>query len=694
MNVTHRIKALCFVAGAAVSVFGEVIELPEIVVTPLRRESDPREIPATFYVIDSTRLQGNAPRTTPDALREVPSVMVQKTAYVQGSPYLRGFTGFRTLAMVDGVRLNNSVFREGPNQYWATIDPFTVDRYELIMGPASVLYGSDAVGGAVNALTLKAPEWTGEPAASGSLRYRGSTADDSHQLRVDGGARVSESLGLRAGYSWKTFDDLKGGRSVGRQPKTGYDEQDWDARAEYRFPDGALVTIGHQQVRIDDAWRTHRTIYGIAWEGTKKGDDLAHVFDQDRSLTYAKIERANMGAFIDEYSLVLSRHRQGEDLDRVRSNRVREVQGFDVTSWGMALTLGGDSAIGRWVYGFDFYRDYVDSYSVRYGANGAPQRGVQGPVADDAEYDLAGLFAQNTFELGPVEITPGARYTYARLNAEKVDKRPRGIEEEWDALVGSLRGLLPLVDDKSQTLFAGISQGFRAPNLSDLTRLDIARSNEIETPVDELDPEKFISAEIGWRTDRTDWRAQLAFFYTRIEDLIVRTPTGQTIDGLNEVTKRNAGEGHVHGIEASADLRLGESWRLRAVGAWMEGEVDGYPTSAPVKQREPLSRVMPATGRLALRWQPANSKYWVEAEVEAADKADRLSSGDKRDTQRIPPGGTPAYAVATLRGGAQVTRAFSLTAALENITDEDYRIHGSGINEPGRHLVVSARYDF
>jgi hemoglobin/transferrin/lactoferrin receptor protein len=80
--------------------------------------------------------------------------MLQKTSYGQGSPFLRGFTGFRTLLMVDGVRLNNAVFREGPNQYWNTVDPWSVDRYEVVLGPASVLYGSDAVGGAVNALTL------------------------------------------------------------------------------------------------------------------------------------------------------------------------------------------------------------------------------------------------------------------------------------------------------------------------------------------------------------------------------------------------------------------------------------------------------------------------------------------------------------------------------------------------------------
>jgi len=83
----------------------------------------------------------------------VPGVMVQKTGHGQGSPYIRGFTGFRTLLMIDGIRLNNAVFRDGPNQYWNTVDPFSIERLEVVKGPSSVLYGSDAIGGTVNVIT-------------------------------------------------------------------------------------------------------------------------------------------------------------------------------------------------------------------------------------------------------------------------------------------------------------------------------------------------------------------------------------------------------------------------------------------------------------------------------------------------------------------------------------------------------------
>ena len=97
--------------------------------------------------------------------------------------------------------------------------------------------------------------------------------------------------------------------------------------------------------------------------------------------------------------------------------------------------------------------------------------------------------------------------------------------DDWNSLVGSLRALAPLGAERRHAVYAGVSQGFRAPNLSDLTRLDAARSTEIETPVDDLDPERFVSAEAGARFQGDRLTAELAAYYTWIEDLIVRAPT-------------------------------------------------------------------------------------------------------------------------------------------------------------------------
>lgn len=700
-NWTGWAAALALAGGAGWAAADEVAALPEVVVTALRAETALAEVPGTVHVVDREALQAAAPRTTPDAFRGLPSVMVQKTGYGQGSPYLRGFTGFRTLMLVDGIRLNNSTFRDGPNQYWNTVDPWAIARYETVMGPASVLYGSDAVGGAVNALTLAPPAWAGQATWERTLAARVATADESLQTRAGVRGRATERLGFAAGATWKKFNDVRGGADVGRQRHTGYEEADFDLRADYDFASGATLTLAHQQVAQDDAWRTHSTFYGIDWKGLKAGDDQKRSYDQDRALTYLRLADADRAGAVAAYRLTLSRQTQDERLHRVRADGRRDESGVDVTTWGAALELESPSALGRWVYGVDVARDEVDSFSRRYKADGSLNKvEAQGPVADDATYDLVGVFVQDTAALfgGALEATPGVRYTYAALDADRVLDPVSGAvgarSDDWDSVVGSLRLLAPLGAERRHAVYGGLSQGFRAPNLSDLTRLDAARSGEIETPVDDLDPERFVSAELGARYDDGRRSAEIAGYYTWIEDLIVRAPTGETVDELQEVTKKNAGEGYVAGVELTLGWQVAEDWHLRLSGSWMEGQADAYPTSDPLAVRDYVSRLMPLTGQAAVRWQPAGEAYWLEAVVDAAEKADRLSADDERDTQRIPPGGTPGYAVLTLRGGATVRDDLQLTVALENVADEDYRIHGSGVNEPGRNLVVQAEWTF
>src|SRR5688500_1690591 len=153
---------------------GSILE--ETIVTATRIERTVFDVPYTAHVIGREDfIERRNVRTFPDALREIPGVMVQRTAYGQASPFIRGFTGFRTLALIDGIRLNNATFREGPNQYWGSIDQYTIDRIDVVKGPSSVLYGSDAIGGTVNAITRKPPLLTAPEATDGKTTVDGKT---------------------------------------------------------------------------------------------------------------------------------------------------------------------------------------------------------------------------------------------------------------------------------------------------------------------------------------------------------------------------------------------------------------------------------------------------------------------------------------------------------------------------------------
>ncbi len=638
-------------------------------------------------------------RTFPDVLREEPSVMLQRTGNAQASPYIRGFTGFRTLLLIDGIRLNNSVFRDGPNQYWGTVDVLAIERTEVVRGPGAVLHGPDSIGGTVQAITASR-SGAGEPTADGRALYRYASAEDSHIGRLEGGAD-SGDISVSLGGSIKRFGDVRGGSVVGVQPRTGYEEQDIDGKIQWRLKPGMELILAHQTVDQDDAWRTHSTVQGLAWQGTRPGSNLTRILDQDRSLTYVQWKATDLAPWLASAHASLSHQRQAEAEDRVRASRVRERQGFDVQTLGSFLTLESPSPVGRWVYGGDFYHDWVDTRLRRYNPDGSLALvDIQGPVADDASYDLAGVFAEDRIPLGSrVELSVGGRYTFAAARSDRVKSPLNGtrmsVDRSWNAAVGHLRGIGAINDGRTWHWIAGVSQSFRAPNLSDLTRFDIAEAGQLETPATQLSPEHFLTTEGGLRWTPSRVQAEATYYRTFLSDYIVRTPTGGVVNGLAEVTKRNAGQGWIQGVEVSGRVDLGHGFSLRGSTSWQEGELDSYPTSAPILVTEPVSRLMPWTGSLALRWEePSRRRWWAEVLAFAAARQDRLASADKADTERIPPGGTPGYDVYTVRGGWRVNDRLGIALAVENLADRDYRVHGSGINEPGRNVWVTAECRF
>ncbi|HYC00603.1 MAG TPA: TonB-dependent receptor [Candidatus Limnocylindrales bacterium] len=660
----------------------ESSDLGRILITATRTPLAELETPYSTTHIDERQVERRLERTVPETLRFVPGVMVQKTAYGQGSPFLRGFTGFRTLFLIDGIRLNNSVFREGANQYWATVDPLSLEGMELVKGPSSVLYGSDAIGGTVQAFT-RGPRGYGEGLGKAfRLYYRGATAESSMTVHGEGSATWGERAGFYFDSSYRDFDNLQIGE--GEQRNAGYDDYGGSVKLEYFFAPDLVLTAARQTVRQDNVPRTHSTIFARSFAGTTPGTDLQRDLDQERDLTYLQLRGQSMGGFVDALKLSLSWHDQSEVEDRVRSNLSRREQGFDVDTLGLWAALSTNSSFGNWSYGFEYYRDWVDSFST---ANT-----IQGPVADDASYDLFGLYLQNELPLGErFTAIGGGRFSYAAVKSDDVFDPATGfatsIEDDWSQGTGSLRLLFRAIPER-WNFYTGVSQGFRAPNLSDLTRLDSARSGELEIPAPGLEPEEYVSFELGSKAAYGGFGIEAAYFYTDITDMIVRTPTGVTVGTDFEVTKQNVGDGYIQGVEVAGEYRFLEQWRAWGAFTWMDGEVDQFATSAPVATKQPLDRLMPVTTVLGLRWQGSALPLWAEGVFTFAQEADRLSPGDRADTQRIPPGGTPAYEVLSFYTGWNVNEHVRLTAALENVTDENYRIHGSGTNEPGINFIV------
>jgi len=678
-------------AGLAPSTPAEELTLEETVVTASKREEP---VFSTVYSVDTIsaqRIQMASFRTIPDIFREVPGTLVQKTSYGQGSPYIRGFTGYRNLFLVDGIRLNNAVFRDGPNQYWSTVDSGSIQSIEVVRGPESVLYGSDAIGGTVNVISRGPTAYTtGQGPLDAGLSYRYGQGEDSHILAAYLDAALGQHGGLLIGGATKNFGDIESGN--GELRNTGYDERTFDGKLVYELSEDLSLTLAHSRVNQDDVPRTHSTIYSRPFAGTTVGNELRRDLDQDRMLSYMRLQ-AERGSGWESWSLTLFHHRQEEERHRARTGDRYDVQGLEVNTLG--FNLAGTLVTRNWgelTSGLDWAHDAVDSWSS--------SNAIQGPVADDSSYDWAGAFLQYRQAISEaVDVTAGIRLAYLAVDAGSISDPESGsrysYQDSWTQPVGNLR-LGWRNQANSWRLYGGISQGFRAPNLSDLTRFDTARSNEFEIPATDLNAEKYTQYELGVRFRKTDLVFEGAVFYTDIEDQIQRLLTGNVnADGEWEVTKANVGDGELYGVELKASWSIAERWLAFGHYAWLDGRISAEARAGERAQRDYHSRMMPTNYRLGVRYSGAGRHgWWAETEFVRVAKADRLSLRDQGDTQRIPPGGTPGYSLWHLRGGIDLTENLMLIMALENLLDQDYRVHGSGQNEPGRNFVVNLNYTY
>jgi hemoglobin/transferrin/lactoferrin receptor protein len=661
--------------------------IPEVIITATRSENSAAKVPAAVKTLDQKQMAERLVRTFPEALRETPGVMIQKTSNGQGSPFIRGFTGFRNLMLIDGIRFNNSTFREGPNQYWNTIDPYALDRIEVLPSQGGTLYGSDAIGGTVNAFTKDSGflrEAEGGFFTHGQADYRWSSAERSNVQHAEASIGQGQRWGLHVGVTLNQFADVRTPQGIQRQ--TGYDQWAFDVRLDVALDDHWQLTGVHQQSRQNDAWRTHVTTAAVAYEGTTLGTDRTRLFDQERSLSYLRLAGKDLVGIIDAASLTVSLQTAGEEQFRITGAGVRSFNDVDISTLGVDLQFESDSPIGRLVYGLDYYHDWLETD----GANN-----FAGAVADDASYDLLGIFLQDSIDVGErFHLILGGRYTHVRADAGKF-RNPVGgavtaYSNEWQNFSASARFIVDLDERDRYQLFGGVSQSFRAPNLSDLTRDDLSATGIIEIPSTGLNPEIYLTYEIGLKAQTESVTASFAYFFTQIEDMIVRRATG--VPG--QESKANGGDGYIQGIEFAARWQIDPNWSLFGQIAWVEGEADQFIGTTQQTRREPLGKVAPLNAFGGVRWQTRDNRFWTELVCLTYGEAARLNTADKADTSRIPPNGTPSFWLVSLRGGCKVNEHLILTASLDNLLNETYRYHGSGSNEPGFGATLGATVKF
>jgi hemoglobin/transferrin/lactoferrin receptor protein len=640
-------------------------KLGEVVITANRYGSLQIKTPEAIRVIGNKSIQNFQVRTAPEVLQITPGVFVQKTNHGGGSPFLRGLTGNQTLLLVDGIRLSNATARYGPNQYFNTIDVFSIEKIEVLRGGGSVQYGSDAIGGTIQTfshevVTSKKPHW------GSTLLSR--IATQGMEQSLNGTINYSNKrAAFRAGATWRNFGDLVGGDTTGRQIPTGYQELDFDLKGKIILSPSSDLTMAYQSVQQSDVPVFHKIV--LENYAVNKMDP------QKRDLAYVRLnQKFNAGILKSAtFTASLQHSEEGRELLKNSSSISRtendKVRSFSFSAEAFTSGRNGWSANN----GVEIYNDLVTSTRSDRNLSTDTTISRRGLYPDGATMTSIAAFSMHTLDLQDWNFTAGARFN---TFINKVENEVSGITKLTpSSLVGNFAILRKL--NKSSNLFVSMNTGFRAPNIDDLGTLGIV-DFRYETPNFDLKPEHSFQYQIGYKYQARKLKGEVYIYHNELYDLIVRNKiVGDTIEGYPVYQKENIERAYIQGVETAWDLELDKSWMLSGSLTYTYGQ--------NITKNEPVRRIPPLFGRLAVEYKLKG--WWINLEWQAAGKQDRLAAGDK-DDNRIPAGGTPGWNIFNVNTSYEM-RFIKINLSLLNLFNQDYRFHGSGVNGYGRSAFLS-----
>jgi len=645
-----------------------------IVVTAGRRPESDFDSPVNTSRLNRVEMDKNLVRTTPEAL-QFTNVWVQKTNHGGGSPIIRGLTGNQTLLLFNGIRLNNSTYRYGPNQYLNTINPAALDGIEVLKSSGSVQYGSDALGGVVNLISAEpafsAEGWNFSPALSLVLATPGGQRQGGLQVNL-----ANQRSAIRIQINQNHHGEINPGGNLPPERPSGYDETGFNISARFLAGAHSLITFHLNQLIQLNVPR---------WDQVAQRGYARYSFDpQIQTISYLRFERYFQGRWLRRSESVASWQQSLEKrIYQKAGSTVRTIEQDIVTTLGQ-LQQFESQPLNNWriITGAEYYQDMIDSWKRKEETTDGSEIRSRGLYPDGSEASSWAIFQMHQWEWPRFVLNFGGRLNSSRLNIR--DDLFGSMQPASSALVGNA-GLLWRIN-RTIHLSGAVSSAFRAPNINDMSTFG-PFDYGIEVPASGLKPEKSLNFETSLKVKTFRAQGSLTLFYNQLSDLIDRAPSTYLDSvqylGQDVYTKTNLAKARIIGAEADCHLALSDKIHSRFALSYSFGE--------DLKSKKPLRRIPPFFGLSELGWRFETgadlSLQWM-----FAGKQTRLSAGDK-DDQRIADGGTPGWSIFNLRV-SQTWPGIELNARLENLFDQAYRVHGSGVDAPGRTAWLGAAYRF
>jgi cytochrome c-type biogenesis protein CcmF len=696
-----------------------VMFLKQIVVTGARYPRAYYESPQALSFVSRWQLRELDPVALGDALASLPGVDNSKDSPWEQRPVLRGLSGQRVLVLMDGSPMNSA---RGNGPHPSLVDPGQVERIEVVRGPSSVAYGSDALGGVINIITRD-----GAPAGDAMLRGRaevgGSSAEGQRRAALELMPRIGRLSAFIASGVRRT-DDLRTPEGV--VPNSSFDDYNALANLRYELTDKTALKAGYQLYRGRDIG-----IPGLSFAMPGARQDFSFAF-YDRDYAHVTLDHGYRGSWLASTWIKAYWQREHRDFysdqtvdasmfdafglpPRAGASSVQTLQDryFDLDTYGFQTQLvSARMERARFSVGLDAVRDATDGDNVRfrtyYDAGGAPVPGSGGSPATavrvtasvpDGRFDSYAGFMQSDWFLSPRwTLSAGGRYTHYRyrtdfgLSAPAAGPSPATYFQPLRVDDGAVSGSLGLVYEPIQNLHltANVANGYRQPNAQDLffngpASVGVVLGNPV------LDPERSVSYDLGLRWGPGSLALAGNLFYSTYRDLIDAI---QVAPGTYQYV--NISDARIWGGEAEAEWRPSPQWSVRATAAGAIGDITSgaailalYGVQA---DRAPLPSVPPFRGTAALRWRQADGLFWVEPGVRYAWRTNRLplpTPGVEQFTEF-----KPEWIVGDLLAGVRITEGQRLQIGVRNFTDNSYRQALASVDDPGISVFGSLSTDF
>lgn len=705
------------------------LEVHEIVVSASRWRQTTREVPIRIFTISPFQTNLESPQTTADLLGFSGKVFIQKSQQAGGSPMFRGFATYRLLYSVDGVRMNNAIFRGGNIQQVISLDPFTLENTEIFFGPGSLIYGSDAIGGVMSFQTI-IPKFslTSEPLITGQAvaRFSSANKEKTGHFDVNVGWR---KWALVSSVSYFDFDHLRQGshgpddylKPFYVQRIDGVDRVISQPDPQLQIPSAYSQMNLMQKIRFqpNPHWDFQ---YGFHYSETspygrydrhcrlRKGIPRYAEWDygpQKWMMNTIQLTHESSTFFYDKFSLRLAQQyfeesRIDRDLnDPIRRHRLEEVDAYSVNlDWLKLIGLKN-----TFFFGFEYVFNDVTSTGID--ENIVTKTKYPGPSRyPQSKWQAWGIYlmanrrlAQNFFLQG------GARYSRFAIDAQfDTTFYPFPFTEahlDHGALTGSLGAVYE--PSPSWVITANFATAFRAPNVDDMGKVFDSEPGKVTVPNPNLKAEYAYSADFNLtKVFGRCLKIDLSGYYTVLKNAMVRRD--YTLNGLEYIIYagvlsrvqaiQNAAVANVHGVQVGVEVKLPAGFDLISDFNYQKGEEELDDGS-----RSPSRHAPPWFGQTRLLYSAGQLNLELSWVYQGKKKPEDMPQEEKGKTEiyaldELGRAYAPSWSILNFKAMYRLSPQVTLTAGIENLTDRRYRPYSSGISGPGRNFLLAVRTSF